>query len=87
MTSEQLDEVSEERRKLLAQLLGNGKARTCDFPQLGQGDCVLVQQVRENDGSMLINLFNTGDNTAERTLPGRDVPVSIEAHESHLLTF
>jgi alpha-galactosidase len=87
MTSEQLDEVSEERRKLLAQLLGNGKARTCDFPQLGQGDCVLVQQVQENDGSMLVNLFNTGDNTAERTLPGRDVPVSIEAHESHLLTF
>jgi alpha-galactosidase len=87
MTSDQLDELSDERRILLAQLLGDGKARTCDFPQLGQGDCVLVQQIQENDGSILINLFNTGDTTAERAVPGRDVHVSIEAHESRLLTF
>ncbi|MEA3181219.1 MAG: alpha-galactosidase [Gammaproteobacteria bacterium] len=86
MTSDQLDEVSDERRRLLAQLIADGSARTCDFPQLGQGDSVLVQRVRDSSGAQLINVFNTGDQAAERSVPGWDGPVSVEAHESRLLT-
>jgi hypothetical protein len=86
MTSDQLDEVSDERRRLLAQLIADGSARSCDFPQLGQGDSVLVQRVQESSGSELINVFNTGDQPAERSVPGWDGPVSVEAHESRLLT-
>lgn len=86
MTSDQLDEVSEERRQLLAQLIGDGTTHTCDFPRLGQGDSVLVQQVQESDGTVLTNVFNTGDQPAERTVPGWDTPVAVGAHESRLLT-
>ncbi len=86
MTSDQLDEVSDERRQLLARLIGDGTAHTCNFPRLGQGDSVLVQQVTESDGTVLTNVFNTGDQPAERLVPGRDEPVLIEAHSSQLLT-
>jgi len=86
MTSDQLDEVSEERRQLLAQLIGDGTTHTCNFPQLGQGDSVLVQQVTQNDGTVLTHVFNTGDHRADRSVPGRDAPITIAPHESHLLT-
>lgn len=36
MTSDQLDEVPEPRRQLLAELAGDGRAFTCDFPELGR---------------------------------------------------
>jgi hypothetical protein len=90
MTSDQLDEVCTERRHLFAQLAGDGKVRTCSFPQLGQGDPVLVQQVLQSDGSVLINMFNTGDTAADRVVPGdaaRAMRVSLAAHEARLLTF
>ncbi|MDB6160979.1 MAG: alpha-galactosidase [Gammaproteobacteria bacterium] len=90
MTSDQLDEVCAERRQLFAQLAGDGRVRTCSFPQLGQGDPVLVQQVLQSDGSVLINMFNTGDTAADRVVPGdaaRAMRVSLAAHEARLLTF
>jgi alpha-galactosidase len=86
MTSDQLDEVSEERRQLLARLIGDGTTHTCAFPRLGQGDNVLVQQATESDGTVLINVFNTGDQPAERSVPGWDPPVTVAPHESLLLT-
>ncbi len=36
MTSDQLDEVPEARRALLADLAGDGAPFQCDFPLLGQ---------------------------------------------------
>jgi hypothetical protein len=90
MTSDQLDEVSEERRQLFAQLIGDGKARTCSFAQLGHGDPVLVQQVAQDDGAVLINMFNTADTAADRVVPlaaARGMRISLAAHEARLLTF
>ncbi len=86
MTSDQLDEVPEPRRQLLAKLAGDGRAFTCEFPELGrtalryrlgtapngqpmavsEGDPVLVQRVRRADGSVVLNVFNTGDAPAEK---------------------
>jgi len=86
MTSDQLDEVSEERRQLLAQLIGDGTTHTCTFPRLGQGDSVLVQQVTESDGTVLTHVFNTGDHPAERSVSGWTAPVAVAAHDSQLLT-
>ena len=34
-----------------------------------EGDPVLVQRVRRGDGSVLVNVFNTGDLAAERLVP------------------
>ena len=90
MTSDQLDEVCAERRELFARLAGDGKVRPCSFPQLGHADSVLVQQVLQPDGSVLINLFNTGDAAADRVVPGgpaRAMRVSLAPHEARLLTF
>jgi hypothetical protein len=42
------------------------------------------------DGSVLINLFNTGDAAADRVVPGgpaRAMRVSLAPHEARLLTF
>jgi len=86
MTSDQLDEVSEERRQLLARLIGNGTTHTCNFPRLGQGDSVLVQQATESDGTVLTHVFNTGDQPAQRSLPGWDAAITVAPHESQLLT-
>lgn len=86
MTSEQLDEVPEPRRALLAELGGDGEPFQCEFPRLGQGalryrlgtgltglpmavsegDPVLLQRVRRADGTVLLNVFNTGDEPVER---------------------
>jgi len=86
MTSDQLDEVSDERRQLLARLIGDGTTHTCNFPQLGQADSVIVQQVTQADGTVLTNVFNTGDHPAERRVPGWPTPVAVAAHESLLLS-
>jgi hypothetical protein len=81
MTSDHLGEVPEDRRRLLAGLLGDGSPFRCEFPLLGRspvrhslacgpagrpvpaasGDPVIVQRVRKTDGSVLVNVFNTGD--------------------------
>jgi hypothetical protein len=86
MTSDQLDEVPEARRRLLAELAGDGQPYQCEFPLLGrtalryrlgtapngqpmaisEGDPLLVQRVRRPDGSVLLNVFNTGDVAIER---------------------
>ncbi len=88
MTSDQLDDVPEARRELLAVLAGDGQPYQCDFPQLGktrlsyrlgtapngqpmaisEGDPVLIQRVRWADGSVLLNVFNSGDAAVERQL-------------------
>jgi alpha-galactosidase len=88
MTSDQLDDVPEPRRKLLRQLAGDGVPFSCEFPLLGktalryrlgvapngtpmavsEGDPLLVQRVRRADGSVLLNLFNTGDDPVERLI-------------------
>jgi hypothetical protein len=88
MTSDQLDEVPEPRRRLLAELAGDGKPFQCDFPLLGktalryrlgtapngqpmtvsEGDPLLVQRVTRPDGSVLVNVFNTGDEPLERLI-------------------
>jgi alpha-galactosidase len=85
MTGDHLGEVPEERRRLLADLLGDGRPFQCDFPLLGRspfrhelatgpagrpvaiaaGDPVVVQRVSRNDGSVLVNVFNTGDRPAD----------------------
>src|SRR5688572_3568169 len=33
---------------------------------VSEGDCVLMQRVRQPDGAVLIHLFNTGDQMADR---------------------
>lgn len=88
MTSDQLDDVPEPRRKLLAELAGDGAPFQCEFPLLGQtalryrlgttptvapmavseGDPLLVQRVRRPDGTVLLNVFNTGDDPTERLI-------------------
>lgn len=88
MTSDQLDEVPERRRRLLAELAGDGAAYRCDFPFLGrtalryrlgtapngaamavsEGDPLLVQRVRRGDGTVLVNVLNTGDYATERLI-------------------
>lgn len=88
MTSDQLDEVPEPRRRLLAELAADGRPYSCEFPLLGatalryrlgtapngqpmavsEGDPLLVQRVRRKDGSVLLNLFNAGDEATERVI-------------------
>ena len=86
MTSDQLDEVPEPRRTLLAELAGDGRPYSCEFPLLGrtalryrlgtaptgapmavsEGDPLLVQRVRRRDGSVVVNVFNSGDESTDR---------------------
>jgi alpha-galactosidase len=54
MTSDQLDEVSETRRELLAWLADDGKVRSCDFPLLGQSALRHRMGAAPNGAPMLI---------------------------------
>lgn len=73
MTSDQLDEVPEARRRLLAELSADGRAFTCDFPELGnEPDAVLVQRVTDGN-RVVLNLFNTGDAPATRVVGGNSI--------------
>ena len=88
MTSDQLDQVPETRRRMLVDLAGDGATFQCEFPELGQtaltyrlgtapngqpmafshGAPVLVQRVRQADGTVLLNVFNTGEQAAEKPI-------------------
>jgi alpha-galactosidase len=57
MTSDKLDELSEERARLFAELCADD-ILGCDFPALGDDGPVIVQRVRHRDGSSFVNLFN-----------------------------
>jgi alpha-galactosidase len=88
MTSDQLDELPDDRRALLAQLARESVARPCDFPLLGRtppDEPVLVQQVRKDDGSLLVNFFNIGDASSETAFRG--VRITLPPHASSQLTF
>jgi hypothetical protein len=69
MTSDQLDEVPEERRAWLAELLVDGEVRPCDFPALltpsSERDRVIVQRVARAEGTVLVNVLNAGDAAGE----------------------
>jgi hypothetical protein len=89
MTSDNLGEVSAERRALLRGLAADGQPFTCDFPLTGtlplthgigngpagkpmmvaQADPVLIQRVSRIDGTVLLNVFNTGDEPVQRLIP------------------
>jgi hypothetical protein len=72
MTSDQLDEVPESRRKLLAKLIGDGTPFQCDFPELGnEPDAVLVQRA-----GILLNLFNTGSTDETRVVDGQAITLA-----------
>lgn len=80
MTSDQLDEVPEARRQLLAHLAGDGQTFSCDFPELGrEPDAVLVQRVTRGS-RVVLNLFNTGATPALRVLDGQ--PIELAPHKS-----
>ena len=87
MTSDQLDEVPEERAELFARLLRERRL-TCRFPQLGSPGKTIVQESIRPDGSVLLNLFNAGDE-AERIEPdavnGLLAPIMLPPHASHLM--
>jgi alpha-galactosidase len=83
MTSDQLEEISPERGRLFAELARAADVQPCEFPQLGESP-VLVQRVRRKDGTVLINVFNTGDEPAETLVAG--VQVSLRPHASRRLS-
>ena len=61
MTSDKLDELSEERAALFAALLREPRLQ-CEFPDLGREDGRLIRQRSHRpDGSVLLNLFNSSD--------------------------
>ena len=69
MTSDHLDEVPQDRRELLASLIGDGAPFQCDFPELGnEPDAVLVQRAGK-----VLNLFNTGASATTRVVEGRSI--------------
>lgn len=57
MTSDKLDELSEERAELFAALLRERQLRS-EFVELGADTLPIVQRVRRPDRSTLLNLFN-----------------------------
>jgi alpha-galactosidase len=59
MTSDKLDELPPERAQLFAALLREERLR-CEFPMLGSEDeRLIVQRAERDDGSALLNLFNS----------------------------
>jgi alpha-galactosidase len=76
MTSDQLDEVPEARRQLLADLAADGRPFSCDFPELGnEPDAVLVQRVRRGN-RVVLNLFNTGPAPVTRAYEGKAIALA-----------
>lgn len=58
MTSDKLDELSEDRARLFADLLA-ADVVGCDFPELGADTGIIVQRARRRNGTVLLNKFNT----------------------------
>ena len=88
MTSDKLDEVPRERAELFARLLRE-RQLACRFPELGRhGSKTIVQEAARPDGSVLVNLFNAG-NEAERleagAVSGLPAQIILLPHASHLL--
>lgn len=75
-------EFPELGRSALTYALGaapNGKPMA-----ISHGDPVLLQRIRRPDGTVLINVFNTGDASVERVVEGQ--PVHLRPHQSVVLT-
>ncbi|MGH8189371.1 MAG: glycoside hydrolase family 36 protein, partial [Steroidobacteraceae bacterium] len=72
MTSDQLEEISPERGRLFAELARAGDTRSCEFPRLGAGP-VLMQRVPQPDDTVLMNVFNTGDEAADHLVDWQSV--------------
>ncbi|HEY0748097.1 MAG TPA: glycoside hydrolase family 36 protein [Steroidobacteraceae bacterium] len=92
MTSDQLDEVPEERLQILASFAKDARPPPCDYPELGRtslGDAMLVQRIKHSDGTTMLGVFNTGDKLAERLVSwktigcGADTPVQRHAGGSY----
>jgi len=88
MTSDKLDEVPRERAELFARLLRERRL-TCYFPELGiQEGKTIIQEAARPDGSMIVNLFNAGDDEerlAAGAVSGLPAPIVLPPHASHLL--
>ncbi|MEA3002586.1 MAG: alpha-galactosidase [Sphingomonadales bacterium] len=72
MTSDKLDELSDERAQLFAALLRERRL-SCSFPGLGRDEPLIVQWSRRPDGSEIVNLFNPAD-AAIAAAPGLVLP-------------
>ena len=84
MTSDKLDEVPDERAALFASLLRQDSLR-CDFPEIGRTDGLIIQRVRQQDGTVRCNLFNPTDHaTIFEPLNAANCPSPVElaAHAS-----
>ena len=74
MTSDKLDELTEERAALFAALLREPHLQ-CEFPNLGSQDERLIRQrSRRPDGSEILNLFNSSDTPAAAGAGGQLPP-------------
>jgi alpha-galactosidase len=83
MTSDKLDEIPPERADLFAFLLSERRLR-CEFPSLGSPDEKLViQRATRPDGTVLLNLFNTGETALETKRAGGSIKLA--PHESRLV--
>ncbi len=82
MTSDKLDELSEERSELFASLLRGTELR-CEFPELGSSQAVIVQRATRPDGSWMVNLFNVGDRTEPVEVGG--AKIEVPPHASRLI--
>jgi alpha-galactosidase len=93
LTSDQFDEISEERRELFTALAGLPNT-PCEFPRLGRAvlrhrmsahsdgkaciatessDPVIVQKTARPDGCVIVNVFNTGEEEAQRLIGWNEV--------------
>ena len=87
MTSDKLDEIPEERAQLFSTLLRE-RALSCSFPLLGKVGGLIVQHSVREDGSSLINLFNSLDAVARFEPEDVGTPaasIEIRPHASVLL--
>jgi alpha-galactosidase len=87
MTSDKLDEIPAQRAELFARLLSDPNLK-CEFPQLGHSvGGLVVQRAASGDGTTLLNLFNTSDETIGHVLDehGPKRAITIPPHVSQLV--
>jgi alpha-galactosidase len=82
MTSDKLDELSEERSDLFASLLRETELR-CEFPELGSERAMIMQRATRPDGSGMVNLFNVGDQAGRIEMDGE--MIEVPPHASRLI--